>query len=531
MRTRTQGIQLLGTGERRVDKHYRGERVFERLGTVSQDEAEAWLRRRQAAIDARHDIEARQGADQLFRAAAGKYLLELKAASDVRTLEGICGHVLLLNQWVGNVPLQRVCNDTFETFKADRLAGRTHDGASARQVKPATVNRSLEVARTVLNRAARVWRTQDGQPWIGAAPLIEMLDEATTQRKPYPLSWAQQAELLPRLPAHLQHMALFALNTGARDENVCGLRWQWEVPVPEAGRSVFVVPASEFKSKRPHVLILNDLAWRIVEAQRGKHKEFVFVYRRERVVHLDRKPAMHYRRVETMNNTAFQAARADAGLPQVRVHDLRHTFAQRLREAGVSEEDRALLLGHAVEGMARHYASSTVERLVQEANRVHETPDRTTLLRVVEQASAPAEAGAVPLRRGTVSARARFENRASGSVEPVSEFPQKSTGTWTENTDVRPAPCHRNQIPSAPRSSAEAGRGRDRRRHQEEHDLLADEGGEVPQERAGHCPLRRLAGEPGAAVGAGTDRAGRRAAAGGAAALMSVQGRSRGRRQ
>lgn len=383
MRTRTKGILLLGNGERSVDKHHRGERIFERLGRVTQDEAEAWLRERQAAIDARRANELRQGDEKLFRVAAGKYLLECQTAGDVRTLEAISGHVLLLNGWVGDLSLRQVSNDSFSGFKADRLAGRDHAGQPARKVKPATVNRSLEVARTVLNRAARVWRTDDGRPWLGAAPLIEMLDEESTRRRPYPLSWAQQAELLPRLPAHLQRMALFALNTGARDENVCGLRWAWEVPVPEAKRSVFVVPAAEFKSKRPHVLVLNDVAWRIVEEQRGRHAEFVFVYRRERVVHLDRKPAMQYRRVGTMNNTAFQTARAAAGLPMARVHDFRHTFAQRLRDAGVSEEDRALLLGHAVEGMAQHYATSTVERLIEVANKVADTRDRTTLLRVV----------------------------------------------------------------------------------------------------------------------------------------------------
>lgn len=383
MRTRTKGIQLLGNGERSVDKHYRGERIFERLGRVSQDEAEAWLRERQAVIDARRANELRQGDEKLFRVAAGKYLLECQSAGDVRTLEAISGHVLLLNRWVGDLPLRQISNDSFSGFRADRLAGRDHAGQKARKVKPATVNRSLEVARTVLNRAARVWRTDDGRPWLGAAPLIEMLDEEATKRRPYPLSWAQQAQLLPRLPAHLQRMALFALNTGARDENVCGLRWEWEVPVPEVQRSVFVVPAAEFKSKRPHVLVLNDVAWRIVEEQRGRHPEYVFVYRMERVVHLDRKPAMKYRRVGTMNNTAFQTAREAAGLPMVRVHDFRHTFAQRLRDASVSEEDRALLLGHAVAGMAQHYATSTVERLVEVANRVAETRDRTTLLRVV----------------------------------------------------------------------------------------------------------------------------------------------------
>lgn len=383
MRTRTKGIQLDGTtGERIVDKQHRGTRIFERLGAVSQEDAEDWLRQQQAIIDARRQQQLRPGAEQLFRVAAGKYLLELREAGDVRTLETISGHVLLLNQWIGNMPLQDVCNDSFAGFKADRLSGRSAIGKPVRAVKPATVNRSLEVARTVLNRAARVWRS-GGQPWLGASPLIEMLDERPTKRQPRPLSWADQGKLLPALPPHLQRMVLFALNTGARDENVCGLKWEWEVAVPEVQRSVFVVPASEFKGKRAHVLILNDVAWRIVQEQRGRHAEFVFVYRRERVVNLDEAPAMKYRRVGTMNNTAFQRAREAAGLQSVRVHDLRHTFGQRLREAGVQEEDRALLLGHAVAGMPQHYATATVARLVELANRVKETDDRTTLLRVV----------------------------------------------------------------------------------------------------------------------------------------------------
>lgn len=71
-----------------------------------------------------------------------------------------------------------------------------------------------------------------------------------------------------------------------------------------------------------------------------------------------------YRRIETMNNTAFQSWRDEAGLSGVRIHDLRHTYASRLREAGVPEEDRNLLLGHAGgEGMAQHYAASTVQRI------------------------------------------------------------------------------------------------------------------------------------------------------------------------
>ena len=36
-----------------------------------------------------------------------------------------------------------------------------------------------------------------------------------------------------QLPTHLSQMALFKVNTGCREQEVCGLRWEWEVEVPE----------------------------------------------------------------------------------------------------------------------------------------------------------------------------------------------------------------------------------------------------------------------------------------------------------
>jgi len=67
----------------------------------------------------------------------------------------------------------------------------------------------------------------------------------------------------------------------------------------------------------------------------------------------------------------------------MRIHDIRHTFSQRLRDAGVSDEDRALLLGHAIDRIRQHYASATIARLVEAANKVQQTVDRSTLLRIV----------------------------------------------------------------------------------------------------------------------------------------------------
>src|SRR5881392_1594667 len=67
-------------------------------------------------------------------------------------------------------------------------------------------------------------------------------------------------------------------------------------------------------------------------------------------------------------------------------HDLRHTFACRLRAAGVSVEDREVLLGHANHSMAGHYASADVGRLLNKANLILNRDETRTVLRVANDA-------------------------------------------------------------------------------------------------------------------------------------------------
>jgi len=83
-----------------------------------------------------------------------------------------------------------------------------------------------------------------------------------------------------------------------------------------------------------------------------------------------------------MNNNAWQRVRREAGLQGVRIHDLRHTFACRLRAVGVSMEDREVLLGHANHSMAGHYASADVGRLLKQANLILNRQETRTVLRV-----------------------------------------------------------------------------------------------------------------------------------------------------
>src|SRR5262244_1760391 len=63
-------------------------------------------------------------------------------------------------------------------------------------------------------------------------------------------------------------------------------------------------------------------------------------------------------------------ARQRAGLPQVRVHDLKHTFGRRLRAAGVSFEDRQDLLGHRSGRITTHYSPAELQSLYQASESV-----------------------------------------------------------------------------------------------------------------------------------------------------------------
>jgi len=239
--TRTPGITVLADGRRFIDKRYLGVRIGLRVGPVTQDQAEERLRTEMARVEC--NVARKAHARPTFTDCAARYIEQSRGK---RSIDVIKWHVALLQSHMGDLEPQQVHDQTLEPFIKARLAA----GASA-----TTINRSLEVVRTILNRAARSYRDPDGRPWLDATPpLITMLPE--NPRSPYPITWQEQDALFRQLPAHLARMALFAVNTGLRDSNVCGLQWQWEVVVPEVGRSVFVIPPEAFKTKRPHVVIL-----------------------------------------------------------------------------------------------------------------------------------------------------------------------------------------------------------------------------------------------------------------------------------
>jgi integrase len=372
-RKRTPGLYLRG-GVWHIDKLVRGRRVCESTGESDLKKAEEHLTRRLE--------EARQASvfgvrpKRTFRAAATRYLRENQ---DKRSIGDQALHLRQLDKFIGDLDLGSVHMGTLQPY----IEARRKDG-----VKAKSINLGLGVVRHILNVAASEWVDEHGLTWLAAAPKIKLL-KTSDERKPYPLSLDEQQRLFAELPEHLRSMAHFKVNTGCRDAEVCGLRWEREMAIPELETNVFVIPGDRVKNGADRLVVLNSVARSIVEGQRGLHPEFVFAY--SQIRKKGKTPV--FRPVETMNNTSWQKARKRAKLPQVRVHDLKHTFGRRLRAAGVSFEDRQDLLGHKSGRITTHYSTPEISNLMDAAEKACQVGSRKSpAIAALKQKAAAAQA-------------------------------------------------------------------------------------------------------------------------------------------
>ena len=320
-----------------IDKRIGGRRLQGSTGTRDLEEAEAVL----SHILATHHRAKFYGIRprRLFREAATKYLEE----ETKKSLHNDAQALRALDPFIGDLYLEQVHSGTLEPFvKYMRGKGR----------RAATINRYIAVVRRILNLAARYWRDADtGLSWLETAPLFRL--EKGPQRKPYPISWEEQHLLLSELTPTLARMALFLINTGARDQELCSLRWSWQ-----QADDLFILPGHCSKNGQERFVVLNAIAQSVLRQQVGRHEHLVFP--RTRVYS---KGWKHGRERAANRYEDELGAPCPWEFRNLRVHDLRHTFGRRVRAAGWSNEDRKDLLGHKNGDITTHYSRVEIDHL------------------------------------------------------------------------------------------------------------------------------------------------------------------------
>jgi integrase len=202
---------------------------------------------------------------------------------------------------------------------------------------PASADHYLKLVRAVLNKAVE-FEMLDKNPVL-RAPLFNQRNQIDCLLSPEELG-----RLVQTLHTHpnrdICRLCLFLLSTGARlNEAVQAKRSEIDVP-----NRLWLIPAHTAKSKKVRSVPLNDSALAVLkELETEEEHELLFPSRRTG------KPWSGIHR-------QWVRVREAAGLPTLRIHDLRHTLASVLVNSGRSLYEVQMILGHSSPIVTQRYA-------------------------------------------------------------------------------------------------------------------------------------------------------------------------------
>ena len=210
-------------------------------------------------------------------------------------------------------------------------------------------NRMLVLLKFIFNCAVR-WDVlpNNGNPCVGVQPF------KNNGGKERYLSKAEADRLFDELDRNrnvqVAQIIRLLLYTGARKQEILSARWEFV----DFDRRILTVPLS--KSGKPRHIPLSDAAIELLQS-------------------LPRDPKIPWVFFNTMTNkpivsitVAWESIRKKVGLGDVRLHDLRHSFASFLVNSGRSLYEVQKILGHHDPKMTMRYAHLAPGTLIEAAN-------------------------------------------------------------------------------------------------------------------------------------------------------------------
>ena len=299
----------------------------------------------------------------------GRYLddwLTGKHALKPKTVAGYRDAIdLYLAPHLGHIPLLEL-----RAHHLDRFYEAIRIGKRGRPLSPSSIRRVHAGLRSALNSAVK-------RRLIPYNPALHVELKPENPKRPRPWTVEQCQLFLERSDTdRLLPMYHLLIVTGMRRGEVVGLRWS-DVDLPDRsavvvqqitevrGRSIVSTPKTK-RSER--VLALDD---DIVQALR-RHREAQLAERRTWGLDVGPDDLVFARedgrplRPEYATRH-FQALARAAGLPEIRLHDLRHTSASLALAAGIDTKVVSERLGHATIAITANLYTHVIPRLEREA--------------------------------------------------------------------------------------------------------------------------------------------------------------------
>lgn len=309
--------------------HHSGKILQRSTGTADKVAAQEYHDRLKASLWEQERLGTRPRYS--WQQAAGRWIEETsyKAShkDDIAKLKWL--HTIL-----GGLMLDEITLDVIARIKEARL----------KEASKSTANRFLALVRAILKRAVDEW------DWLEKAPKVKLFKESEGRIRF--ITPKQVQALLLELPAHLQDMVLFSLQTGLRQSNVLKLEW----PQVNLEKGHMWVNAAQSKNRKPIAVPLNREALAVLQRQLGKHPARVFTF--------SGKP------IANANTRAWRNALQRAGIEDFRWHDLRHTWASWHRMQGTPTHELQQLGGWRTGAMVERYAHLAPDHLANAAARL-----------------------------------------------------------------------------------------------------------------------------------------------------------------
>ena len=310
---------------------YQGQQVRRSTETTDKRLAEAILGQVKVQIIEGRFFEKPEAQQRTLTELLDRYLSEHAArrANHRRELTSVKN----LKAFFGTPTLEQVTPKRIVAYKNQRYA----DG-----VKPATINRELATLKKAFNLARREWE------WCDDNPVCRVSMEQENNTRDRWLTVDEEARIVSAAPAWLRELMVFAIHTGMRQGEILGLTW--------AGVDLFRRTVTVFQSKNGErrTIPLNQTALDLLKHKYGGRSvdtELAF-------------PSEAQTRLNASNiSRSLNLALAKAKMTDFHFHDLRHTCATRMVQAGVDLYKVQRLLGHKSPIMTQRYAHHCPESL------------------------------------------------------------------------------------------------------------------------------------------------------------------------
>ncbi len=300
-------------------------KTFGRKGVITKTLAREMLRRLERQVKL-GQYEMLDDEIPIFNEFANEYLTHgkevIKKRSWWRDIYGLKHFILLF----GDRRLSEITPKDVDDYKKIRL----------KDVAPSTVNRELQCARSLFNLAKR-WKKFFGDNPVSVAKLIPV-----NNQKERILTMKEEERLLGLSNPYLKPILITALNTGMRKNEILTLRWT----NIDLDTKIMTLEHTNTKTKRTRRIPINSVLRKLLLEQRLKSggNEYIFL-----------SPTGNpYKRHDSIKGS-YERLCKKAGISGLRFHDLRHTAATRMIEAGASIVAVSKILGHSDIKMTMRY--------------------------------------------------------------------------------------------------------------------------------------------------------------------------------